>query len=156
TDTFRVGPDATPPRISFLWRPQSVKVGVAPYRFRALATDNLGIARVFGTVSVNDGPRDTVEFTRSGVSDTFFVDLLPSAVAGDRISLEVHAVDGSAAAHPAQATECPASGCAFGWGYDWIEPLDLDNGGLVTYSPSAGRVNSWVWTGVSDATGGKA
>ena len=144
TDTFRVGVDTEPPTVSLLPQPSEVKLGLAPYRFRARAADNLGLARVFATASVNDGAPDTVDLTRSGASDTFYVDLAPGAALGDRLSLALHAVDASQAAH---ATVTPAAD--FGWGYDWVEPLDVSDGRLVHAAVTAPWGDAWSWNGAS-------
>src|SRR5262245_7133070 len=152
-DTFRVGPDAEPPKVSFLSPPAEILYGLTPYRFRALASDNLGLARVFATLSWNDGARDTLDMTREGDSDTFHVDVVPLALAGDRVAIDAHAVDASAAAHTAVSAQCPIPGCGFEWGYDWIEPLDLSNGGLTSSAISLGNSDAWHWTSQSDATG---
>jgi hypothetical protein len=152
-DTFRVGPDLEPPSVSFLATPTEVTYRLAPYRFRATGTDNLGLARVFVTASWNDGPRDTVDMTRSGASDTFYVDLIPGASLGDRLVLDVHAVDASQAAHVAEAPECPSPGCAFGWSPNWLEPLDVSDGRLVPGVVTLEWGDAWHWTTQSDATG---
>lgn len=152
-DTFRVGPDLTPPTVAFLAPPSEIKHGLLPYRFRAKAFDNLGLARVFATFSVNDGPRDTLDMTRQGASDTFYVDVDPGAAPGDRLAIDAHAVDAAAVPHAATSAQCPAPGCGFEWGYDWLEPLDLSDGGLTSSAITAGLLDSWIWTAQSDATG---
>jgi hypothetical protein len=153
---FRVGPDATPPQVALLPRPQTVKAGVAPYRFHALATDNLGVARVFAAYTRDGAGRDTAEMARAGASDTFYVDLWPDAVPGDAVTLEVRAVDGSAAAHAAADPGCPPPGCEFRWGTDWLEPLDLTDGGFLPAAVTAGRRDSWGWIRGAGAAGGGA
>jgi len=152
-DTFAVGPDLTPPSVSFLSPPAEIKQGLLPYRFRARASDNLGLARVFATLSVNSGVRDTLDMTRQGSSDTFYVDVFPGALPGDRLSIDAHAVDASLAQHASASAECPYPGCGFEWGYDWIEPLDLSDGGLTSAAVTAGTLDAWGWTTQADATG---
>ena len=153
--TFHVGPDAEPPQVALLPRPQTVKAGVAPYRFHALATDNLGVARVFAAYTRNGAGRDTAELLRAGASDTFYVDLWPDAVPGDAVALELQAVDASSSAHAAAAAGCPPPGCEFRWGTDWLEPLDLTDGGFLPAAASAGRRDSWRWIrGAGEAGGG--
>jgi hypothetical protein len=153
--TFRVGPDLEPPQVALLPRPQTVKLGLPPYRFDALATDNLGVARVFAAYTLNGVGRDTVEMARAGDSDTFYVGLLPLAQPGDHVDLDVHAVDASAAAHETVAPGCPAGGCGFDWGTDWYEPLDLSDGGFAPLVLTPGYRESWHWIrGAGEGGGG--
>lgn len=154
--TFRVGPDLEPPQVALLPHPQTVKLGLTPYRFQALAADNLGVARVFATYTRNGAGRDTVEMARTGDSDSFYVDLLPAAGPGDRIALAVHAVDASTAAHESAAPGCPPPGCEFQWGTDWYEPLDVADGGFLPAALTAGYRDSWLWLRGGGEGGGGA
>jgi hypothetical protein len=154
THLFFVGEDLLPPDVDHLTGSAERKHGKNPNLFHALATDNLGVDRVVATYRWNGGPPDSVTMNRIGVSDTFYVDLMPAALIGDELQLELAAVDSSAAAHRALSPGCAAMGsCTFVWGVDWFEPLDLTDGGFVPSPVTLDWRDSWHWSDQDDVTG---
>jgi hypothetical protein len=154
TQLFFVGEDLVPPSVSHIEPPAEWKHGLLPYRVYAVAGDNLGIDRVIATYRLNGGAPDSVNMNRIGVSDTFHVALAPLAAIGEQLEVSLAAVDASLAGHRTLSSGCGGSGvCEFLWGVNWLEKLDVTDGGLVPSALSAGLGDAWHWTDQDDATG---
>ena len=86
--------------------------------------------------------------------NTPFLELAPLAAIGDQLELSLAAVDASQAGHRTLSSGCGGSGlCEFVWGVNWLEPLDVTAGGLVSSAVTLDWGDSWHWTGQDDATG---
>ncbi len=150
THAFDVATDGEPPAVALLGQPSgTVKDGLLPYRWFALATDNGSVAEVVARYTAN-ASTDSLAMTRVGVSDSFYVDVPPG---GSTVELFLRAVDAAAAANQAIDAQCEPAGCAFALGPEWLEPLDLHDAGFLPGPATAGFGDQWRWTDADDHTG---